>query len=337
MPRKKKSSQFKKPPLLFLESPLKGEKCKQVLSIPSAINPRQVSCIPVDQRSAFTWVLPEFDTTTPRREEKSDRVKQHSICNKQGTASKTGAVRKLHMNFVPLTFLGSGGIPVQKENHKVQFSTCQNVQTHGKARFKTNKTSFMGSSYRRCRVDTCGKAQNSDALDKQKYSLRSAAKSNLVGKSTTWNLPVKSSSFCPPINCIDNQTGADLDETEISLSEHFSQSSDEVFTLPQVSTPTTDGLLLPATLKKNICGVLRNNELNKDNTTPLPGGLLDCLDKCSGLKDDFSEEAPSADVLVQDTPEHEYGLKATWRRRPHIMQFLKDHGKLTSTDVLVGS
>ncbi|XP_072123810.1 RAD9, HUS1, RAD1-interacting nuclear orphan protein 1 [Mobula birostris] len=334
MPRKKKLSQSKKPPLLFLQSPPKAEKYKQVLSLPSAVNPRQVSCIPVDQRSAFKWVLPEFDTTTPRCEQKSNRVKQHKVYSKQSTSSKTGSVRKLH-SFVPLTLLGNGGIPVQKENHKVEFSTCQNVQTSGKVAFKTNKTSFLGSKSQRCKVDTFGIAQNLDALDKQKCSLRPAAKGNLVGKSTAGNIPVKSSSFCPPLNSINNQMGVDSDETEISLSEHSSQSSDE-FALPHVSTPTADGVPSPATFQKNICGVLRNNELNKHNITPLPCGLLDCLDKCSGLND-FSEEAASADVLVQDTPEHEYGLKATWRRRPHIMQYLKDHGKLTSTNVLVDS
>ncbi|NXB19699.1 RHNO1 protein, partial [Rhagologus leucostigma] len=34
----------------------------------------------------------------------------------------------------------------------------------------------------------------------------------------------------------------------------------------------------------------------------------------------------SAAVLVTDTPEHEYGIKVTWRRRPHIMKYLRDQG-----------
>ncbi|NXR24998.1 RHNO1 protein, partial [Cinclus mexicanus] len=36
------------------------------------------------------------------------------------------------------------------------------------------------------------------------------------------------------------------------------------------------------------------------------------------------EEA--AAVLVTDTPEHEYGIKVTWRRRPHIMKYLREQG-----------
>ncbi|KFQ72383.1 RAD9, HUS1, RAD1-interacting nuclear orphan protein 1, partial [Phaethon lepturus] len=34
----------------------------------------------------------------------------------------------------------------------------------------------------------------------------------------------------------------------------------------------------------------------------------------------------SAAVLVADTPEHEYGVKVTWRQRPHIMKYLQERG-----------
>ncbi|NXH41798.1 RHNO1 protein, partial [Dicaeum eximium] len=31
-------------------------------------------------------------------------------------------------------------------------------------------------------------------------------------------------------------------------------------------------------------------------------------------------------VLVTDTPEHEYGVRVTWRRRPHVMRYLREQG-----------
>ncbi|NWW48791.1 RHNO1 protein, partial [Pedionomus torquatus] len=34
----------------------------------------------------------------------------------------------------------------------------------------------------------------------------------------------------------------------------------------------------------------------------------------------------STAVLVTDTPEHEYGVKVTWRRRPHLMKYLQKRG-----------
>ncbi|NWY57938.1 RHNO1 protein, partial [Chionis minor] len=33
-----------------------------------------------------------------------------------------------------------------------------------------------------------------------------------------------------------------------------------------------------------------------------------------------------AAILVTDTPEHEYGIKVTWRRRPHLMKCLQERG-----------
>lgn len=43
----------------------------------------------------------------------------------------------------------------------------------------------------------------------------------------------------------------------------------------------------------------------------------------------------AAAVLVADTPEHEYGIKVTWRRRPHVMKYLREQGKLSAVDIMV--
>ncbi|XP_009328148.1 PREDICTED: RAD9, HUS1, RAD1-interacting nuclear orphan protein 1 [Pygoscelis adeliae] len=50
--------------------------------------------------------------------------------------------------------------------------------------------------------------------------------------------------------------------------------------------------------------------------------------------DPCGREEPAA-VLVTDTPEHEYGVKVTWRQRPHLMKYLRERGKLSATDELV--
>ncbi|XP_042666488.1 RAD9, HUS1, RAD1-interacting nuclear orphan protein 1 [Centrocercus urophasianus] len=42
-----------------------------------------------------------------------------------------------------------------------------------------------------------------------------------------------------------------------------------------------------------------------------------------------------AETLVMDTPEHEYGIKVTWRHRPHLLKYLRDRGKLSTADILV--
>uniref|UniRef100_A0A3B4V546 RAD9-HUS1-RAD1 interacting nuclear orphan 1 n=1 Tax=Seriola dumerili TaxID=41447 RepID=A0A3B4V546_SERDU len=43
------------------------------------------------------------------------------------------------------------------------------------------------------------------------------------------------------------------------------------------------------------------------------------------------------DILVADTPERDYGLKVTWRRRMGLMLLLKDRGHLSDSDVLIQS
>lgn len=43
----------------------------------------------------------------------------------------------------------------------------------------------------------------------------------------------------------------------------------------------------------------------------------------------------SAAVLVADTPEHEYGVRVTWRRRPRLMKYLLERGKLSAAGTRV--
>lgn len=41
------------------------------------------------------------------------------------------------------------------------------------------------------------------------------------------------------------------------------------------------------------------------------------------------------DILIKDTPERDYGLKVTWRRRTRLMLSLKESGRLSDSDVSV--
>ncbi|KAM9334576.1 RAD9, HUS1, RAD1-interacting nuclear orphan protein 1 [Symphorus nematophorus] len=43
------------------------------------------------------------------------------------------------------------------------------------------------------------------------------------------------------------------------------------------------------------------------------------------------------DILVADTPERDYGVKVTWRRRRGLMLLLKERGHLSDSDVLIPS
>lgn len=43
------------------------------------------------------------------------------------------------------------------------------------------------------------------------------------------------------------------------------------------------------------------------------------------------------DILVADTPERDYGLKVTWRRRKDLMTVMKERGHLSESDMLIHS
>lgn len=43
------------------------------------------------------------------------------------------------------------------------------------------------------------------------------------------------------------------------------------------------------------------------------------------------------DILVADTPERDYGVKVTWRRRRGLMMLLKERGQLSDSDSLINS
>uniref|UniRef100_A0A8C8S1T7 RAD9-HUS1-RAD1 interacting nuclear orphan 1 n=1 Tax=Pelusios castaneus TaxID=367368 RepID=A0A8C8S1T7_9SAUR len=43
----------------------------------------------------------------------------------------------------------------------------------------------------------------------------------------------------------------------------------------------------------------------------------------------------SSSVLVKDTPEHEYGVKVTWRKRSDLMRYLTAKGMLSTSDIRV--
>uniref|UniRef100_A0A8D2BC03 RAD9-HUS1-RAD1 interacting nuclear orphan 1 n=1 Tax=Sciurus vulgaris TaxID=55149 RepID=A0A8D2BC03_SCIVU len=42
-------------------------------------------------------------------------------------------------------------------------------------------------------------------------------------------------------------------------------------------------------------------------------------------------------ILVKDTPEEKYGIKVTWRRRRHLLAYLRERGKLSRSQFLVKS
>nr|XP_010308134.1 PREDICTED: RAD9, HUS1, RAD1-interacting nuclear orphan protein 1 [Balearica regulorum gibbericeps] len=93
----------------------------------------------------------------------------------------------------------------------------------------------------------------------------------------------------------------------------------EVFSLPDAETPQVPPI--------------RN--WNCSSTLPQTSSHAWHPEKELAFGIDPSERGESAAVLVTDTPEHEYGVKVTWRQRPHLMKYLLETGKLSAADILV--
>ncbi|KFQ81204.1 RAD9, HUS1, RAD1-interacting nuclear orphan protein 1, partial [Phoenicopterus ruber ruber] len=97
---------------------------------------------------------------------------------------------------------------------------------------------------------------------------------------------------------------------EIPLSPAPQPVEPEVFSPPDVETPQVPSIRnwrCSSTLPQASSCACRPEE-----------ELAFCIDPC--------ERGESAAVLVTDTPEHEYGVKVTWRQRPHLMKYLRERG-----------
>ncbi|XP_053872312.1 RAD9, HUS1, RAD1-interacting nuclear orphan protein 1-like [Malaclemys terrapin pileata] len=93
----------------------------------------------------------------------------------------------------------------------------------------------------------------------------------------------------------------------------------DVFSPPDLRTPE-----LPSVRSYGCSGTLP--QMNTLSPNPHSG-----LDLCA----DTTESLEPTSVLVKDTPEHEYGVKVTWRKRSHLMRYLREKGMLSPSDILV--
>ncbi|XP_012506507.1 PREDICTED: RAD9, HUS1, RAD1-interacting nuclear orphan protein 1 isoform X2 [Propithecus coquereli] len=97
------------------------------------------------------------------------------------------------------------------------------------------------------------------------------------------------------------------------LSVHALQSLPYVFIPPDIQTP----------------------ELSSVREEPVPSDQKEnSLPSCSLHTTTTSSPEPGP-ILVKDTPENKYGIKVTWRRRQHLLAYLRERGKLSRSQFLV--
>uniref|UniRef100_A0A7M4F5M6 RAD9-HUS1-RAD1 interacting nuclear orphan 1 n=1 Tax=Crocodylus porosus TaxID=8502 RepID=A0A7M4F5M6_CROPO len=92
----------------------------------------------------------------------------------------------------------------------------------------------------------------------------------------------------------------------------------EIFSPPDIQTPELS----------SVRSIGQSGTVSPVNTFPLyaHSDVNVCADRLESL---------DSTSLVKDTPEHQYGVKVTWRQRPHLMKYLREKGRLSNSDIMV--
>ncbi|NXX54904.1 RHNO1 protein, partial [Scopus umbretta] len=97
----------------------------------------------------------------------------------------------------------------------------------------------------------------------------------------------------------------------------------EILLLP-APQPVESEICSPPDIETPQVPSLRN--WGRSSTLPQTSGHARHPEKELAFGIDPRGREESAAVLVTDTPEHEYGVKVTWRQRPQLMKYLQERG-----------
>lgn len=306
MPRassKKRLLNPNKSQLLFVEAPINGPKHEFGPQLRSAIHPR--TFISEKQQRAGTqhspWVSPQFSSHDVKAV-CCGRGKNHSSTR---CKSNTATGLSLHHNrrtavckYSPLSF--ETNTAVSQHRHK-------NLQA---------KTSIQVAKEVRClrvRKDILVSADylNKELVETSKRtpSLRKGMKRITATSVVT---PVASRhTEVPPNHENEKRTSEGFVHTPVSK-EGQTPNSTSVPAPPEVETPE-----MPHRSSASSASV--SHLLFPPNQARTP------------------PRTQNTSVLVEDTPEKDYGLRVTWRRRKGLMKVLMDRGKLLVTDTEVAN
>lgn len=163
----------------------------------------------------------------------------------------------------------------------------------------------------------------------QDQARHSSRKSTCKFPCLTFESPQSSSSSetsgIPSVTGCSHQSGKDISRKPLipllspqscgELSAHELQSFPYVFIPPDIQTPESSSV--------------KENSISPDQRE---NSLASCV-----LQTGTPTSPEPGPVLVKDTPEEKYGIKVTWRRRRHLLAYLRERGKLSRSQFLVKS
>ncbi|XP_047431489.1 RAD9, HUS1, RAD1-interacting nuclear orphan protein 1 [Mugil cephalus] len=298
MPRK--VTKTEKPPLLFAERPVGGARLQNGPEVRAAINPKEFFTEKQQQQNSSTlhsWVKPEFDTT----------------------AAAAAPVRRGRRKCQTATsFLGSCS-QLSRKNSVCRFPSLSfhggsRDQSHQPKRSRKKKAAECTavSDERNPQRESCknqrtdSTAQYSDTPKRQLSSFRKRKSKTFSDSSSS-----HSKSLDQPLKQRDGRHVPPNGASTPASNEFSTPDVSSVGPPPDVDTPEVI------------------QEGSSRPSSPLVHMLLaqPCTPPCN--------QPP--DILAPDTPERDYGVKVTWRRRKGLMLLLKEKGYLSESDALIHS
>lgn len=298
MPRK--VTKTAKPSLQFLERPLCGAKLQNVPEVRAALNARDFFTEAEAQSSSAlnSWVRPQFDISVATAPPvRRGRRKCQSATSILDSCSQLSRKHSV-CKFPQLLF---------KTGPKDQTQQPKGISTK-----KAIESTHVGNQ----RQETCRKRRTV-----------SAAQCSNLPKAQFASVRKKSAETFSDDTSSHQRCLAEPDRPSMQVSERCR--------IPAVAHPPLPCEEFSTTEVSSVCPPAdvdtpkAMEERNISPSTPCGHLLLaqPCTPPCNG----------SPDILVADTPERDYGMKVTWRRRKNLMVLLKQRGHLSEADALIQS
>ncbi|XP_008274710.1 RAD9, HUS1, RAD1-interacting nuclear orphan protein 1 [Stegastes partitus] len=297
MPRK--VTKTDKPPLLFVERPLGGARLQNVPDVRAAINPKEFFTETQNRSALNSWVSPQFDASV----------------------AAAPPVRRGRRKCQSATSILDGCSPLSRKTSVCRYPSLS---------FHTGSRDHQPKTTRKKKATECGALSNvgdqPQGSRQNKRTVPSARHSDAPKRQFTSIRKKKTETFSEGAGshsrCLDQPETPSIQVTErcrIPAEGASTPVSSEFVTTELRSASPPPDVDTPKVIQGG-------------SSCPLsPTTHLLLAEPCTPPCD------RPPDILVPDTPERDYGVKVTWRRRKSLMLFLKERGHLSESDALIHS
>ncbi|XP_036431251.1 RAD9, HUS1, RAD1-interacting nuclear orphan protein 1 [Colossoma macropomum] len=299
--------------LLFVEQPRNGPRHCYGQQLRSAINPMTfVSEGPRQSIAVSSWVSPQFtsleDTAVRRggRGRKKNRLPANTI-NTASILSLPQVRRNTACKYSALTFETSTSIPQRQRQHK---ALCKKTASCAGETQKAQSIR-LSQSYSDKTVSPNNQNEVPAEGPRQTPLITTRRQITATSEATVTHFRTSEMVKTPLAFTVGKRRTAGFVHTPSSKGNYTPDTS-TVFTPPHIETPE-----------------MAHSEHCRSSS------VLHLLFSPSQSK--TPPRTQSLGLLVKDTPERDYGLKVTWRRRKNLMKLLTERGQLLVSEAMISN